>query len=851
MVKEKHGGLQNNEVISKQKRFGRNEIQKKTRVSGLKIFLSQFSSPLILILIGAAGVTWFLHDEVDTYVILAAVVVNTVLGFYQEYRAQRGLEALSSLLAPKAIVLRNDERVTIDAADLVPGDLVYLNAGERISADGVLVYAKNFLVNEAILTGESMPVHKKSMKNSEGFEEKVVEEKFVSVHDRDEDGGHESVYMGSTVSAGTAEMIVVRIGATTEIGMIASQLSETINEETPLQHKLKQLSIFLTVTVLIISAVIFGLGLWQGTDFEEIFSLSVAVAVSAIPEGLAVSLTAILAIGMQRILKRKALVRKLLAAEVLGSVSVICSDKTGTLTEGQMKVTKFYGDVEKLVQAALLGNRLNDPLEIGMWDWAKNHMSKTDLKGIEVDDFVREFPLQDSLPFDPNKRYAASLTKKGLFVVGAPEILLDFTDMKVKEIQGWRNSVSEMARDGLRVVGFGFKKAGELHRLSRKEVENNLHFVGLLAYEDPIRKGVAKALKEARKAGIDVKIITGDYKDTAVGVMKNLGWTIEEDQILSGEELDRMSGLELQRRVKQVVLFARTTPNQKLKIVEALQANGEVIAMTGDGVNDAPALKKSDIGVVVGTASDVSKETADIVLLDSNFSTIVSAVEEGRGIFDNLRKVVLYLLSNAFSEIIVVLVSLFAQWPLPITAAQILWINLVDDGFPNLALTIEPKEKDLLKRKPRGRNESILDMEMKVLIGLVSLTSSLVTMGIFWWYLGHNGESYARTMAFTTLAISTLLYVFSSRSLSVPVWKDNLFKNWWLLGAVFLGVLMQMAVIYVPFLSRAFGTVSLDWLDWLIVFGGGVVVMVVIEGVKWAFLHARMDKKLGYDLDLK
>lgn len=795
----------------------------------------------------AAGVTAFLGDWVDTYVILAAVVLNTVLGFYQEFKAQRSLEALGDILASKVTVLRSGEKIEISADELVPGDLVYIYPGGKIPADGVILSHKQLSVNESILTGESRMVNKVAYKsNSKEVLFSEAAESFTAVVERDEDGGKESVYMGTLVAVGVAEMMVIKTGGETEIGTIAKRLSETIEGDTPLQARLRKLSRFLTMVVVFVALLIFSVGYLSGNSFEEIFTLSVAVAVAAIPEGLAVSLTAILAIGMQRILKKKALVRKLLAAEVLGSVSVICSDKTGTLTEGQMRVTHVEtDDEEKLLYAASLGNDLNDPLEVGMWEWAKKKISRGALGAHDeksINDLVKDHPILDQMPFDSKERWAAKLFEKGLFVVGAPEVLLSFSKLSKEKQLKWKELIVKQAEKGLRVVGFGYKGPMGKHSITKKDVTKGISFLGILAYEDPVRRGVNSALKKAKRAGIDVKVITGDYMETAKGVLRKLDWKVNESEIVEGEELDRMSKNELIRRVSEIVLFTRITPDQKLKIVDALQSRGEVVAMTGDGVNDAPALKKADIGIVVSTASDVSKETADMVLLDNNFSTIIDAVEEGRGIFENLRKVVLYLLSDSFTEVILVLIAVAMRIPMPVTAAQILWVNLVDDSLPNLALTLDPKDDDLLRRKPRRRDEPIFDTEIKVLVMLISFVTAGLVFGVYMWYLKNFDLDMARTMAFTVLGIDSLMYVFSSRSLRRPIWHDGIFKNKWLIGAALGGILIQLTAIYLPFFQKAFKTRPLGWSDWGVVLGSSIVVMVVIEGVKWLFLHKKLDE---------
>jgi len=686
-------GLSQAEVGKRLKQYGENKLKGKKRVGWLKVFLWQFRSPLIYILVIASGVTLALGDVIDAAVIGAAVVLNTILGFYQELKAERSLEALSKMLTPKTKVIREGKREVIEASQVVPGDVCILELGERVAADGVVVEADSLTMNEAILTGESKSVHKK--KKSQ-------------------------VFMGTTISSGIGKMVVEKTGQETEVGKIAESLTETIEGKTPLQKQIESFSKRLAVMVGIISLVILVVGLLVGDPFVEIFATAVAVAVSAIPEGLAVSLTVILAIGMQRIFKRKSLVRKLVAAETLGSVTVICADKTGTLTEGKMRVVKaaMGGTGEEctvkegaafLVRSAVLCNDRRDPLEIGMMEWAKEQLGKVRGLAKSVEAMREEYPRLDEIPFDPKKKYIATLHKREglvrnlLLVSGAPEMLVRRSDLSKKKQEEWLKKFHEEGEKGYRLVGFAYREIKK-KRFTDGDVKD-LKCVGYLAFVDPVREGVKEALGAARRAGIKVKVITGDYRPTAEAVLRKLeigGKKLKEEQVMEGHELEKITEEELKERIGKVVVFTRINPEQKLKIIQALQEKEEVVAMTGDGVNDAPALKKADIGVVVESASAVAKETADMVLLDSNFATIVAAVEEGRGIFVNLRKILLYLLSDAFAEVVLVLGSMVLGLPLPITAAQILWINLVDDGLPDFALTLEPKPADLMRRKPAG-----------------------------------------------------------------------------------------------------------------------------------------------------
>lgn len=830
------GGLSETEAVARLRQFGPNTIRKKKEVRSLSILLAQLRSPLIYILLVAAVITFLLGDYVDTAVIGLAVFVNTILGFYQEYKAQRALIALRELLSPKATVVRDGRRASIEAWQVVPGDHCLVGLGERIPADGVVIAEDDFSVTEAILTGESLPVHKNAV-SARSFEEGDIEEtrrRWVML------AQEVRVFAGTIVASGTATVMVVATGSESEVGKIAETLVETREEATPLQKRIRHLSNRLALLVGISATLIFLVGILAGKSFLEIFTTSVAVAVSAIPEGLAVSLTAILALSMQRILRQKALVRKLMAAETLGSVTVICVDKTGTLTEGVMRVTRAdFVNEDEGVLAAVYTNDQRDPLEIAMWEWVHETYGKDPQQMIDANRRL------DSIPFSPREKFSAKLTEKGVYVVGAPEVVLAFSDLTVAAKRRWMRKFDEYGYLGYRLVGFAFRRRRPSeYRLTKRSVKRGLTFLGILIYDDPIREGVEVALAEARKAGIKVKVVTGDYRATAEAVLERLKLLTHSEKlasphplVLEGGELETLTVEELRGRVEHTVLFARIDPVQKLKIVEALQENGEVVAVTGDGVNDAPALKRANIGIVVSGATDVAKETADIVLLDDDFATIVAAVEEGRVVFENLRKVILYLLSDAFAEVFIILVSIGLQLPLPITAAQILWVNLIGDGLPNLALTVEPKEPHLLKQKPRPSDAPLVDSVMKTLLVLVSAVTAVVVLGIFLLYFPSVELEYARTMAFTVLSTSSLLYVFSTRSLQKPVWREGFFKNRWLVGAVVGGMLLQLSAIYLPILQDIFHTRPLRIVDWVVVLLAGLLVMVVIETTKWRFLR--------------
>lgn len=831
-------GLSAEEAKRRLKEYGANEIESKKRLIWLKILISQIKSPLVYILFFAVIVTVWLGDYVDAGVIMVVVLMNTLLGFIQEYRAERSLVALRRVLAPKAKILRNGEWVLLPAAMVVPGDIVFLSDEHKVPADGVLVEEDGLFTVEAILTGESEPVEKFDYAGDVKGSEAEVVDHFDKIEAR------YKAFMGTEVRTGVAKMLVVRTGKNTEVGKIAHLLKEAKDQETPLQGRVRKLSRQLALLVFGISVLVLTSGLIVGREFEEIFTTAVALAVSAIPEGLAVSLTVILAIAMQRILTKRAVVRRLAAAETLGSVDVICVDKTGTLTHGTMKVTEGITNLgtkrnqaeTDLMRAAILCNDLRDPLELAMDEWAREKLK-------EGEELKERYERIDSLPFNPRDKYIATLHlpvagRQELFVSGAPEVVLSRTDLSTKEKKLWQEKFREMGSQGYRLVGFGEKIIKGKKKLSRQEVED-LKWLGIVVYEDPVRKEVAGVVKQVTESGIKVKVVTGDYRETAVAIMKQIGLIdgVTDEMILEGDELEKMSDQELREVIDSVVLFARTNPEQKLKIVEALKAKGHVVAMTGDGVNDAPALKRADIGLVVNEASEVSKETADMVLLDSNFETIVHAIEEGRAVYDNFKRIIVYLLADAFAEVLVVVVSLLLGWPLPLIAVQILWINLLSDGLPNLALTVEPEEEGLLQRPPRLSNDGLIDRVVITLVFLISVGAAIMTLLAFRFYW--NGTLYslelARTVAFAMLGVNSLFYVFSSRSLEQPIWKVNFFRNPLLLLAVGIGFMLQGLVIYWPILQGIFRTVPIGLPEWSLVISASMVLIVVVEGVKFAY----------------
>ena len=822
-----NNGLRTHQAGKLLSAHGPNLLPEQKPPSPIAVFLSQLKSPLIGILISAAFITVYLKDFVDFAVIIFAVFINTVLGFIQEYKAQKEIYSLKNLFTQTAKVFRGGKIIEIPARYLVPGDIILLQAGRKVPADARIIKETYLKINESTLTGESAAVQKTS---SLLAATKILAER------------KNMVFWGTFVVGGSAQAIVVGTGLNTEIGKIAQSIRETKEDPTPLQKKLFALSKSLSLLVVGIAALVFAIGGFSGIPLIEMFKTSVALAVAAIPEGLAVSLTVILAIGMQRIFKKKALVRKLLAAETLGSVTTICTDKTGTLTEGNMRVVNWkLTDLSQTLKASVLCNDLQNQTEVAIWEKMRS------IDNFDPQRVVEKYKRLAAIPFGSERKYMAVLIKENeeslIYAKGAPEKMINWCKLSFKEKEAWLSISNKWANKGLRVLALAYKKpAPKTQTLTEKMSKDFLHshiekgftFLGLIALTDPVRAGVKEALVECKNAGIRTVVITGDFRSTAQAVMQELGIKVSAAEIMEGEELANISEAELKKRVLNMKLFARVTPSDKLKIVSALKSLGQVVAVTGDGTNDAPALKIADIGIVVDNATEVARENADMVLLDSNFNTIVKAVEEGRAIFDNIRKVALYLLSDSFSEVFLITGALLLKLPLPLTAAQILWINLVTDGFPNLALTIDPKRSALMKERPRKESEPLLNSEIKLLVFIISSVTGLSALAIFSFFIKiSNDVALSQTLVFAILGIDSLLYVFSCKNLRKPLFKDKTaFSNKALLVAVGGGIFLQLIALYAPFFKKFMGLVTLNFYHWLIVLITSFLVILIIEGVK-------------------
>ncbi|MFY9457604.1 MAG: HAD-IC family P-type ATPase [Candidatus Spechtbacterales bacterium] len=858
-------GLSYEEVKRRLLKFGPNKLPQKKRLTRLHILIAQLKSPLVCLLALAGFVSFFLHDEANAFIILAAVLLTVVFGYFQEQKAEDTLGKLEKMVRYTARVIRGASEIQIDASGLVPGDILILAAGDKVPADTRLTKTKSFETQEASLTGESMSIRK----SPEEIEAGITLPERVNM-----------AFMGTIASRGRAAGIVVATGYTTEFGKIAKSLLDIKEEQTPLQKKVAKLTRWVSLVLLGIIFAIFIGGLLRGIELAEIFAASVAAAVAAIPESLVVAVTAILAIGMVRLLRKKALVRKLISAETLGGTTVICVDKTGTLTQGTMKVADVYTAAPDARELALTIGMVaseafveNPKEDVTKWNIHGDPTETALIRaGIEAGLKDRMLEIEehilDEMPFESENQYMATLLRqknsKVIYCKGAPEKILQACryvyDPESKDskkhlspatLEKFKKIHEDFSKNGLRVLAVGFREIGEgvqidgsqmfLEKISQlRDPLFDVVFVGFIALNDPIREGVKNTMQIARNAGIKVVMITGDHKYTALAVARELGLSVNDGKIIEGRELAAMDDKTLKKEVEKISVYARILPHDKLRIVEAFQANGEVVAMTGDGVNDAPALKRADIGVSMGSGSDVAKEVSDIIILDNNFTSIVSAVEQGRVIFDNLRKVVTFLLSGSFTEIILISGSIIAGLPLPVLAGQILWVNLVEDGLPAFALAYEPKEKDVMQNPPLGRNVPILDSGMKAIIFIVGLVSDLLTLGLFLWLFKTIGDiEYARTMVFAALGTNSLVYIFCIKSLRRSIFHIDLFNNLYLIGAVLFGFAMMFAAIHVPFLQDILRTVPLSLTDWVIIAALGVMEIVGIETAKMVFVSRK------------
>ena len=878
-------GLSKEEAAGRIEKYGYNELKEKEKEPVWVKIGKQLKDFLVVTLIIASIVSGMVGEISDAIVIIAIVIVNAVLGVVQEGKAEKAMEALKKMSAPNARVLRSGHIEIIPAKNLVPGDVVFIEAGDSIPADMRLIESSNLKVEEASLTGESVPSEKDAGK---AFDAEV------SIGDR-----LNMAYMSTIVTYGRGKGIVVNTGTNTEIGRIAEAIQTFEDETTPLQKKLNELGKWLGLACLIICVIVFAIGFMRGGDILEMFLVSVSLAVAAIPEGLPAVVTIVLALGMKRMVQRNAIVRKLLAVETLGCVTVICSDKTGTLTQNEMTVVRAFtdGNIYKIS-----GQGYNPAGEITFEDEKINPETEPGLKlllsaGVLCNDSTLEQkdakenlwgiigdPTEGALvvagakagydkakmneghvrieeiPFDSERKMMTTFhdnfkqNKIVSFTKGAPDIILgrcskmlqngsviDLTEAMKQQIAKVN---SEFAGDALRVLAFTYREYDKLpEAISSDSIEKDLVFIGLMGMIDPARVEAFEAIKTCKEAGIKPVMITGDHKDTAVAIAAELGLMEEHSGVLTGNELDKFSDEELFNRVGNTSVYARVSPEHKVRIVEMLKKRGHIAAMTGDGVNDAMALKKADIGVSMGiTGTDVAKGTADIILMDDNFATIVSAVEEGRIIYSNIRKFVFFLLSCNIAEIFIIFLSILFNMPIPLVPIQLLWLNLVSDSFPALALGTEAGEPGIMKKKPRDTKEPILNKSLSTGILILSIAQTAAVLTAFRWALNNYNKDLeiARTLAFTTLVVVELFMAFTCRSERYPVIKLGIFSNRALVLATITSFVLGIAVLYIPFLQPIFKTVSLGIRDWVMILLLSIVP--VLTGEIYKLIVGRAEK---------
>ena len=869
-------GLSRAEAEKRLAEYGHNVLVSEKKEHPVLKFLKQFTEFIILILMGAAVIAGILGEWIDSLAIMAIVILNGIIGFLQEAKAEKVMEALKKLSAPTAKVVRGGQLDTIPASAIVPGDIIAFESGDHVPADCRVIESNFLKIAEAALTGESHPIEKETeaLENSLPLADRI-----------------NMAYMGTNAVYGRGKAIAVSTGMSTEMGKIATMLQQVKPEPTPLQRRLAEFGRLLVYAAGVIVVIIFLLGITRGEPVLDMFLVAVSLAVAAIPEGLPAVVTIVLALGVQRMVKRHALVRKLPSVETLGSATLIASDKTGTLTQNQMTVKKVFihpgeyidvtgtgyspagqflngqrqvdpkedAPLRETVRVSLLCNSAELKEDNGAWkvigDPTEGALLTLGMKaGVSKESLLQELTFVGEAPFDSERKMMTTVFREEekiwyAFIKGAAEKVLPLCTKILgkdgprpitdKDREAISRADNEFSNKALRVLALAYRESIErldLHSLHI--LEKDLVFTGLVGMIDPPRQEVFEAVKKARSAGITPLMITGDHKATAVAIGRELGIYNEGDLAITGEELDRLTDEEFAKDLPRIKVYARVNPEHKLKVVKAWKSKGETIAMTGDGVNDAPALREADIGIAMGiTGTDVTKEASDMVLTDDNFASIVAAVEEGRGIFDNIRRVVHFLLSCNIGEILVLLVASLAGMPLPLLPVQILWTNLVTDGLPALGLAMEPVDSDVMKKPPRKKSEGIVTKNLMWVMLIQGVFIAFCTLAPFiievYWFDAELIK--AQTMAFTVLVFCQKFHVFNCRSAWQSVFKIGVFSNKTLNWAVLIILSSQLLLVYVPALEDIFGVVPLSLLDWAIVLFFSIQPLVLMELVKWVY----------------
>jgi Ca2+-transporting ATPase len=865
-------GLTPDEAKKRLTQYGPNELAEKKKTSPFMLWLGQFKNFLIIILLVAVVLSAILGEVADAIVIFVIVLFATTLGFIQEYRAERAMEALKRMSAPTSSVIRDGQEIEIYTHEIVPGDIVTLRTGDKIPADCRLIEAVNLKTDEAPLTGESVPIEK--------IVAPILGE--VSIGDR-----RNMAFMGTTAVWGRGKAIVTSTGMQTEFGKIATLIQEVEEEPTPLQVNLKKMGKFIAYAALVLCFVLAGIGVLRGHEILEMLIWGVSLAIAAVPEALPAVVTIGLAIGVRQMAKRHALIRRLHAAETLGCTTVICSDKTGTLTQDEMTVRRIYVDgktidvtgvgyepkgefhlneraidvskdipLQTLLQIGALCNDTSLASTNGFWsikgDPTEGALLVISAKaGLSLQELNAQFPRTDEIPFSSERKRMTTMhsSHRGnvSYSKGAPEVILDFSSYILKDSKEnpltekdkaeVLDTATQMAGDALRVLGLAYKRLTELPA-PKEDAEAGMVFVGLVGMIDPPREEVKGAVKLCDQAGIKSVMITGDHKLTAVAIAKELGILKEGGMALTGAEVDKLSDEEFERLVGKIDVYARVSPVHKLRVIEALSKKGNVVAMTGDGINDAPALKRADIGIAMGiTGTDVTKETADMVLTDDNFASIVAAVEEGRHIFGNVKKYLVYLLSCNLGEILLMAVAILfgsafglSRGVIPLVAIQILYVNLATDGLPAIALSVDPPNLDIMKQKPRPRNQTVFTKEVNFYLVLIGIWTFVASLGVFVWAI-NSGKIFAeaQTLCFVSLIILEFFNAFNCRSFDRSLFKIGPASNKWLLAAIGWEICMLCLVVYLPPLQGPFQTYALSAQDWGICILTGASVFIIVE----------------------